>query len=285
MATKYYAKLLSGGEPLAVARIHGDETVDVYSSRQEGWQPDRGGLYSEILFKGDWDSLTETQALDLLRRLDEERQRRTSNGAAALAYSYWLSVPEKEEEPQVLLRSGDGKTLEGYAVSSAAWEKLPYPATPALDDPNLWEKITDSDVPDVLGHLHAAWDEHLREEFDATAPELVDTELTEAAVRQGVVHYTTEILKVIPKLLGYDLTVGFKAPNGGSAGSAGSGAVGPKGTWNFQVSYRIWGFPEGTQGQVLDSSRDSSTSGVGPMTTPRTLLMTEMSTRGRARAA
>jgi hypothetical protein len=166
---------------------------------------------------------------------------------------YWLSVPENEDEPQVLLRSSDGKTLEGYAVSSSAWEQLPYPTTPALDDPSLWEKVPDSEVADVLGVLHAAWGERLLEEFDATAPELVDQELTEAAVRQGVVRYIVEILKAVPKLIGYDLTVGFKAPRGGSVGSAGSGAMGPGGAWNFQVSYKIWGFPEGSQGEVFDA--------------------------------
>ncbi|ADG98835.1 hypothetical protein Srot_2391 [Segniliparus rotundus DSM 44985] len=253
MATKYYAKLIGEDEPLAVARIHDDESTEVYSSRQEGWQPGRDSLYSEIVFKGDWDSLAEQRALDLVSRLDEERRRRASGEAAVPAYQHWLSVPEKEDEPRVLLRSADGKTLEGYAVSSTAWERLPYPATPALDDPRLWQKVAESEVPDVLGGLHAAWAEHLREEFDATAPELVDTELTEAAVRQGVVFYIVEILKVVPKLLGYDLTVGFKAPRGGATGGAGSGAVGPKGAWNFQVNYKIWGFPEGAQPQVFEA--------------------------------
>ena len=74
------------------------------------------------------------------------------------------------------------------------------------------------------------------------------TQLTEVAVRDGIVRYIIEILKLLPD----GLVVGFQPPGGGSIGSCGSGPMGPRGSWNFQVGYRVWGFPEGANYQVFD---------------------------------
>ncbi|WP_232785229.1 hypothetical protein [Mycobacteroides chelonae] len=70
------------------------------------------------------------------------------------------------------------------------------------------------------------------------------TQLTEVAVREGII----EVLKHLPD----GLVVGFQEP-GGPAGSCGGGPMGPGGSWNFQTSYWVWGFPEGASHQVLDA--------------------------------
>ncbi|OHV04666.1 hypothetical protein [Mycobacterium talmoniae] len=168
--------------------------------------------------------------------------------AGQVGPGYWLTVPETEEEPKLLIRSTDGKAVEGYAVSSSRWEPMPYTATPALNDPALWQPVAAEDVSDVQAQLHLLWDHKQQAAFDAKAPELVSPELTESAVRDGIVFYTVEILKRMPD----GLVIGFQAP-GLPPLSCSSGPVGPKGAWNFQSRYWVWGYPEGANDQIFDA--------------------------------
>ena len=59
-------------------------------------------------------------------------------------------------------------------------------------------------------------------------------------MREGIVHYIIEILKLLPD----GLIVGFQEPGGPALGCS-SGPLGPGGSWNFEASYRVWGFQRG----------------------------------------
>jgi hypothetical protein len=158
-----------------------------------------------------------------------------------------LTVTHREDEPRVLLRSTDGRSLEGYAVTSAQWEPMPYPATPRLNDPKLWRPVAVDDVPEVQVWLHLLWDLKERKVFEVHAPELVDLELTEVVVRRAIVHYIIEILKLLPD----GLAVSFQ-PHGLPALGVSAGPL-PGRPWTLQVSYWVSGYPSGASDAVFDA--------------------------------
>jgi hypothetical protein len=210
--------------------------VQVYSLAGPGWvdAPEQG-IREDVIAQRGWVALASDEVEPMLARLQVEP-------------GYWLTVTRSDEEPKLLVRSLDGRTLEGYAVSSARWESMGYPPNPSLNDPSRWQPVAADDVAQVQGWLHSVWDVKEAAAFDAQAPELVDTQLTEVAVREGIVRYIIEVLKHLPE----GLVVGFQEP-GGPAGSCGAGPMGPGGSWNFQTSYWVWGFPEGANHQVFDA--------------------------------
>lgn len=222
--------------PLFVVRVDDHDRVQVYSVAGPGWvdAPEQR-IRDDVIGRRGWVALADGDVDAMLARLQ-------------VGPGYWLSVPGSDEEPRLLVRSLDGRTLDGYAVSSARWEPMGYPPNPSLNDPTRWQPVAAEDVAQVQGELHLLWDLKEAAAFDAQAPELVDTQLTEVAVREGIVHYIIEILKLLPD----GLIVGFQEP-GGPAGSCGSGPMGPGGSWNFQVGYWVWGFPEGANQQTFDA--------------------------------
>lgn len=224
------------GHPLFVVRIDDHGGVQVYSLAGPGWvdAPEQG-IREDVIAQRGWVALASDEVEPMLARLQVEP-------------GYWLTVTRSDEEPKLLVRSLDGRTLEGYAVSSARWESMGYPPNPSLNDPSRWQPVAADDVAQVQGWLHSVWDVKEAAAFDAQAPELVDTQLTEVAVREGIVRYIIEVLKHLPE----GLVVGFQEP-GGPAGSCGAGPMGPGGSWNFQTSYWVWGFPEGANHQVFDA--------------------------------
>lgn len=225
------------GQPLFAVRIDDRGGVQVYSLAGPGWvdAPEQG-IREDVIAQRGWVALASDEVEPMLARLQ-------------VGPGYWLSVTHGDEEPKLLVRSLDGRTLEGYAVSSAQWESMGYPPNPSLNDPSRWQPVAADDVAQVQGWLHSVWDAKEAAAFDAQAPELVDTQLTEVAVCEGIVRYVMEILKHLPD----GLTVGFQPPGGGSIGSWGSGPMGPRGSWNLQVGYRVWGFPEGANHEVFDA--------------------------------
>lgn len=223
--------------PLFVVRVDDRDRVQVYSVAGPGWvdAPEQGILADVIAQRG-WAALADSDVEAMLARVQ-------------VGPGYWLTVTSSDAEPKLLVRSVDGRTLEGYAVSAARWEPMGYPPNPSLNDPTLWQPVAAEDVSQVQGQLHVLWDLKEAAAFDAQAPELVDTQLTEVAVREGIVHYIIEILKHLPD----GVVVGFQPPGGGSVGSCGSGPMGPRGSWNFQVGYRVWGFPDGGNHEIFDA--------------------------------
>lgn len=223
-------------EPVFVVRLDGADRLQTYSVDGGGWvdAPDQG-IAADVVAGRGWVRLPDDQVGAMVERL------RVSPG-------YWLTVTASEDEPKLLVRTVDGHALEGYAVSSARWESMGVAASSALNDPGVWQPIPEDRVAAVQGWLHGLWDQKVQRDFDARAPELVDLELTEAGVCRGITWYTIEILKHLPD----GLTVGFQAPDGGAMGSCGSGPFGPRGAWNFQVGYRVWGFPPGANYQLVD---------------------------------
>ncbi|CPW67453.1 hypothetical protein [Mycobacteroides abscessus] len=77
---------------------------------------------------------------------------------------------------------------------------------------------------------------------------LFDPNLTDALVRQRTVEHIVYALRQLPD----GWIVGFQRP-GWNPLSAGSGPVGPNGTWNFDVGYWIWGYGDLTGDQVFDA--------------------------------
>lgn len=80
-----------------------------------------------------------------------------------------------------------------------------------------------------------------------TAPQ-IHPDLTDALARQRTVEHIVETLKHLPD----GWIVGFQAPGRGPL-SAGSGPVGPNGSWNFSISYWVWGYGDLTGDQVFDA--------------------------------
>lgn len=225
------------GWPLFVVRIDDQGRVQVYSLAGPGWvdAPEQG-IRDDVVHERGWMALADGEVDAMLARLQ-------------VGPGHWLTVTHSDAEPKLLVRSLDGCMLEGYSVSSARWEPMGYPPNPSLNDPTRWQPVAVDDVAQVQGELHMAWDLKEASVFDAQAPELVDTQLTEVAVREGIVGYVIEILRRLPD----GLVVGFQPPGGGSSGSWGSGPMGPGGSWNFEVGYRVWGFPAGANYQVFDA--------------------------------
>lgn len=218
--------------------------LDVYEA--DPWSYEDNKAQAEFFAEAEARWMRERR--ELRAEIDAENTEAPTN-PTQIQPGYWLTVTETEEEPTLLIRSIDGNAVEGYAVSSSRWELMSYTTTPALNEPALWQPVAAEDVPDVLARLHLLWDRKQQAAFDAQAPELVSSELTEAAVREGIVFYIVEVLKRMPD----GLVVGFQPPGGGSVGSCGSGPIGPRGSWNFQVGYRVWGYPEGANDAVFDA--------------------------------
>jgi len=77
---------------------------------------------------------------------------------------------------------------------------------------------------------------------------LFDPNLTDVLARQRTVDHIVETLQALPD----GWIVGFQRP-GRPARSAGSGAVGPNGTWNFYIGYWVWGYGDMTGDEVFDA--------------------------------
>ncbi|SHO95813.1 Uncharacterised protein [Mycobacteroides abscessus subsp. bolletii] len=80
-----------------------------------------------------------------------------------------------------------------------------------------------------------------------TAPQ-IHSDLTDELARQRTVEHIVHTLQQLPD----GWIVGFQAPGRGPR-SAGSGAVGPNGEWNFYVGYWIWGYGDLTGDDVFDA--------------------------------
>lgn len=83
--------------------------------------------------------------------------------------------------------------------------------------------------------------------YDMTAPQ-IHPKLTEALARQRTAEHIVGTLKHLPD----GWIVGFQAP-GFRPLSAGSGAVGPNGEWNFDVGYWVWGYGDLSGDEVFDA--------------------------------
>ncbi|WP_396912647.1 hypothetical protein [Mycolicibacterium sp.] len=75
----------------------------------------------------------------------------------------------------------------------------------------------------------------------------IDPELNDALARQQTVDHIVHTLQQLPD----GWIVGFQAP-GFRPLSAGSGAVGPNGSWNFYVRYWVWGYDDMPSDDVFD---------------------------------
>lgn len=82
---------------------------------------------------------------------------------------------------------------------------------------------------------------------EMTAPQ-IHPDLTDELARQRTVEHIIHTLQHLPD----GWIVGFQRP-GWNPLSAGSGAVGPGGEWNFSVGYWIWGYGDLTGDQVFDA--------------------------------
>lgn len=244
-----------------VARVGDDGVTQIYDVAQSQWVGAQPWVGDNIDNLRGWEPTDDSDIEDVLSQLRARREWL----ATQVEPGHWLTVTANDDEPKLLIRSTDGYSVEGYAVSSGRWELMPYAVSPALNDPALWQPVADADVAEVQGWLHLLWDRKQQATFDAKAPELVDPELTEATVREVIVHYIVEILKVLPD----DLVVGSQGPGLGPLGW-GSGPLGPGGSWNFEVGYWVWGYPAGPAMRCSMPSSSSSMRGAGPTgTRPR----------------
>jgi hypothetical protein len=246
----YVSKVVDAGTGqryiLGLARADDAETLELYSIDESAWVAAPASVRDQISRQHEWEPVLSQAELDAsFQQLPEDTHRWLS---VPVLPGFWLSVTYSDDEPKVLLRSADGRSLEGYAVSSAQWEPMPYPATPRLHDPSLWQPIAVDDVANIQVWLHMLWDLKELKAFDAQAPELIDPELTEVAVREAIVHYIVEILKLLPD----GLTVGFQG-EGRPALGVSSGPLGPGGSWNFQANYWVLGYPQGANDAVFDA--------------------------------
>ncbi|SIM26299.1 Uncharacterised protein [Mycobacteroides abscessus subsp. abscessus] len=82
---------------------------------------------------------------------------------------------------------------------------------------------------------------------DMNAPQ-IHPELTDALARQRTIEHIVETLKHLPD----GWIVGFQRP-GFRPLSAGGGPVGPNGSWDFSVSYWVWGYGDLTGDEVFDT--------------------------------
>lgn len=226
-----------------LARIDDAGRVEVYSASLAQWVPAFESIEADIAARRGWSPLADGDADAVAQALVDALAARAGTGTAL---GHWLSL--RPDQPHVLIRTADGRSVQGYAVSSGRWEPMDVATGPALADPAVWQPVPDEQVPEVQSWLHVLWEVKLRNDFDAQAPELVDPDLTEVALREGIVYYVIEILKRLPD----GLVVGFQAP-GLKPGSCGSGPLGPGGAWNFQTSYRVWGYPVGANDAVFDA--------------------------------
>lgn len=236
---RYFVTVDAGGgrRLWLAARVDERGRVQVYSLAAQEWVDAPPDIGVDVTAGRGWAPLPEDEVASVVAQLRVEP-------------GHWLTVTRSDEEPQLLVRTADGRSLEGYAVSSARWEPMSSEPTAVLNDPALWQPVADEDVAQVQGWLHLLWDVRQQKEFDARAPQLVVSELTELAVRRGVVHYIVEILKRLPD----GLVVGFKNPAASDfIGGWGSGPLGPGGSWNFDVRYWLWGFPPGANDGVFDA--------------------------------
>ncbi|WP_286142212.1 hypothetical protein [Mycobacterium sp. D16Q16] len=80
-----------------------------------------------------------------------------------------------------------------------------------------------------------------------TAPQ-IHPDLTDELARQRTIEHIVHTLQQLPD----GWIVGFQAPGRGPR-SAGSGAVGPNGEWNFYTGYWIWGYGDLTGDDVFDA--------------------------------
>lgn len=80
-----------------------------------------------------------------------------------------------------------------------------------------------------------------------TAPQ-IHSDLTDALARQRTIEHIVHTLQHLPD----GWIVGFQRP-GWNPLSAGSGAVGPDGSWNFYIRYWVWGYGDLSGDQVFDS--------------------------------
>lgn len=231
-------------KPGGLARVDDVGRVEVFSGYLAQWVPAFESTRADVAARRGWSPLADDDADSVAQALVDSLA--AGDGGGGSAAGYWLSM--RADEPHVLIHSPDGHSLLGYAVSSGRWEPLDVVAGPGLGDPALWQQVPEAQVPEVKTWLHMLWDVKLRKDFDAQAPELVDPELTEVALREGIVYYIVELLKQLPD----GLVVGFQAP-GRKPGSCGSGPFGPKGAWNFQTSYQLWGYPTGANDAVFDA--------------------------------
>jgi hypothetical protein len=233
------------GYVLGLARADDNGTLEQFSTEQSSWVDLPEALHDELHRQDGWQPVWSQTELDAaFRQLPEDVERWLNTPVQP---GFWLTVAHSVDEPQALFRSTDGRSLEGYAVSSARWEPMPYPATMGLNDPALWQPIAADAVPEIQASLHLVWDLREMNAFDAQAPELVNLELTEVAVRQAIVQYIVEILASMPD----GLTVGYREPGQHAPLGASSGPVGPRGSWNFETSYWLWGFPKGPGSDVV----------------------------------
>jgi len=231
---------------LGLARADDAETTELYSIDESAWVAAPASVRDQISARHEWEPVLSQAELDsYFQQLPMDTREWLS---VSVQPGFWLSVTRREDEPKVLLRSADGRSLDGYAVTSAQWEPMPYPATPRLNDPSLWQPIPVDEVADVQASLHLLWDLKELNEFDAQAPQFVDPELTEVAVRQAIVHYIVEILKLLPD----GLTVGFQG-NGHPALGVSAGPLGPGGSWNLEANYWVLGYPAGAGDAVFEA--------------------------------
>lgn len=245
----YVARAVDGatgqGYVLGLARADDAGTVEHYNVEQLSWVAAPEAVRDGINRQDGWEPVPSQPELDAaFRQLPEDVARWLNTPVPP---GFWLTVAHHADEPQALFRSTDGHSLEGYAVTSSRWEPMPYPASLGLNDPEVWLPVAADDVPEVQASLHLLWDRKEVNAFDAQAPELVNVELTEVAVRRAIVQYIIEILGSMPD----GLVVGYQAPGRGGPGGTSSGPVGPRGSWNLETSYRVWGFPEGPGSDVV----------------------------------
>ncbi|KRQ29940.1 hypothetical protein AOT83_10895 [Mycobacteroides sp. H001] len=83
--------------------------------------------------------------------------------------------------------------------------------------------------------------------IDMTAPQ-IHPDLTDELARQRTIEHIVHTLQQLPD----GWIVGFQRP-GWNALSAGSGAVGPNGEWNFDVGYWVWGYGDLSGDEVFEA--------------------------------
>lgn len=238
----YVARAVDGatgrGYVLGLARADDAGTVECYDVEVSSWVDAPQALREDIGRGDGWAPVMSQEELNTaFRQLPDDSHRWLNTPVQP---GFWVSVAHNPDEPQALFRSTDGRSLEGYAVTSGRWELMSYPATIELNDRENWIPIAPEDVADTQAWLHARWDLQELRAFDAQAPELVNLELTEAGVRKAIVQYVIEILRSMPD----GLVVGYQEKPGGATGGTSSGPVGPGGSWNLQTTYGVWGFPK-----------------------------------------
>ncbi|WP_246398099.1 hypothetical protein [Mycobacterium vicinigordonae] len=123
--------------PLFVVRIDDHDRLQVYSQAGPGWveAPDQS-IRDDVIRQHGWARLAESDVDAMLAHLHVEP-------------GYWLAVTTHPDDPKLLVRNLDGRTLETYEPSSGRWEPSGYAPNPSLNDPSRWQPI----APDAVAQI------------------------------------------------------------------------------------------------------------------------------------